>query len=182
MNREEAIKKYYQIYSDNTTLAREIIKKLNYKNDHRLLQMIAESYADEALFNNSDGRINYHKLYYANYYIIKAFDLCSTCSNVLWTMGKIMKNYGENKIAVFCYKSIIELGEKKISKDSCKNDPKITLAQINDSKFELYRLMHRSEPALSKRYLNLYKKGRKKGISTLYKPLKNYLLPGLIGR
>ena len=47
---------------------------------------------------------------------------------------------------------------------------------INDSKFELYRLYHEENPGLSKRYLSMYKSGLKKGVRTIYKPLKKFLL------
>ena len=184
MDREEAINGYHRIFFKDPAKARGIIKKLKYKNDHNLLQMIAETYCSEAFFDEQGLKLrpDMRKLRYAENYIVKAFNIKFTCSNVLWTLAKVRRNYSQYEAAIFCYKEIIELGVRGISRDSCKNEMRVILAQINDSKFELYRLYHKTNPGLSKRYLTLYKQGLKKGIFSLYKPLKNYLLPELIGR
>lgn len=183
--RELAISEYRKKYSTNYKVARDILKKLNYKDDHELLALIAQSYLADARFNN-DGTnkepYDRRMLRYAERYVMRAFNLCPTCSNVLWTLGQIRADYRQNIAAIYCYEDIIEQGVRGISKDSCKNKKGIILSQINDSKFQLYRLHIKKDPALSKRYLKMYKNGLKKGISTLYKPLSKYLVPKLLGR
>lgn len=185
MIRSELIEEYHKVYFSDIILARKLIKTLDYKSDHQLLQMIAQTYLDEARFVNTGGnreQYDRRKLRYAERYIMEAFRIRPNCSNVLWTLAKIRTDYGQNEAAIFCYQDIIRLGVKRISLDSCKNELCIVLAQINDSKFELYRLFHKRNPQLSKRYLTLYYKGLKRGISTLYKPVTKYLLPESIGR
>jgi hypothetical protein len=149
--------------------------------------LIAQSHFDEALFDENGvqkarGDIDRRKRRYAERYIVKAFKIRPICSNVLWTLAKIRTDYGQYDSAIFCYREIIRLGVKGISRDSCKNSTSEILAQINDSKFQLYRLYHNKNPSLSKRYLFLYKNGIKKGIFTLYEPLDKFLLPDVNGQ
>jgi hypothetical protein len=180
MNREETIKEYYKIYLDEPKRARELVKKLKYIDDHLLLQKIAQTYLDEARFTSSGEEkspIDRRKLRYAETYAVKAFKMRPICSNVLWTLAQIRIEYGQDDSAIFCLHEIIRLGVKGISNDSCKNKLSKILAQINDSKFELYRLYYKKNPQLSKRYLTLYKKGLEKGINSLYQPLEKFLLP-----
>jgi hypothetical protein len=179
MNREMILQEYYDIYDSDTTKARNLIKKLDYKNDHYLLQCIAQTYFDEAKFDqngiwnkSSDNR----KLRMAERYIVKAFKIKPTCSDVLWTLGKIRWDYGQMDVAIWCFREIIRLGIRGIVYGGCKKELSIGLAQINDSKFQLYRLYYVTNPSLSKRYLKLYKKGLAKGISTLYEPLEKFLM------
>jgi hypothetical protein len=51
----------------------------------------------------------------------------------------------------------------------------IASAQVNDSKFELYRLFENVDSLKSKRYLIQYKKGLEKGVFTLFYPLEKFL-------
>jgi hypothetical protein len=124
------------------------------------------TYIDEAQFDES-GNWRYladsRKLRMAERYILKAFEIKPTCSNVLWILGKVKTAYGQNGSAIFCYQEIIRMGSKRISNSCCKNDLDITLAQINDSKFELYRLFKNVDSIKSDRYLTQYKKGLDKG-------------------
>jgi hypothetical protein len=178
LNKEGILKQFYKIEKKDQLKARSLIKKLNYQYDHLLLQCIAMTYLDEAQFDkNGDWRYyaDSKKLRMAERYIVKAFEIKSTCSNVLWILGKVRTAYGQNDVAVWCYRSIIELGSKRIVQGCCKNKIDVALAQINDSKFQLYRLYKDANPSLSKRYLTLYKKGLKKGIFTLYKPLEKFI-------
>lgn len=178
-NEKKIMTEYYRIVGKNSLKARDLIKKLNYKEDPHLLQCIAQTYFDEAKFDKKGVWHQYtdrRKLRMAERYIVKAFKINPTCSDVLWTLGKIRWDYGQFDIAIWCFQEIIRLGVRGIVYGGCKKKLSIALAQINDSKFQLYRLYHYTNPSLSKRYLTLYKKGLDKGISTLYKPLKKFLL------
>jgi hypothetical protein len=185
MERQEIITQFHELYSSNSTAARELIKRMDYKMDHRLLQLIALSYVDEASFT-VDGRTkevyDRRKLRYAERYILKAFQIRPICSNVLWTMAKVKKDYGQYDSAIFCYSEIIKLGVSRICRDSCRNTIDVARSQINDSRFELYRLYHNRNPKLSRLYLTLYKKGIRSGIHSLYKPLIKYIIPEFLGR
>ena len=75
-NRDEIINKYKNTVGTNSLKARNLIKKLEYKNDHYLLQCIAQTYLDESIFNNDDTMREYldrRKWRIAEKYIIKAF-------------------------------------------------------------------------------------------------------------
>jgi hypothetical protein len=136
------------------------------------------TYIDEAQFDEN-GKWRFYadsrKLRMAESYIIRAFELKTTCSNVLWILAKVKTAYGQNDSAIFCYNEIIRKGSRGIIHGCCKSTMDIALAQLNDSKFELYRLYKETNHSLSKRYLTLYKKGIKKGIFTLFEPLENFL-------
>lgn len=178
LNKDIVLKRFNKIETRDPAQARNLIKQLNYKYDHYLLQCIAMTYLDEAQFDKNDKWRYYadgRKLRIAERYILKAFTLKPTCSNVLWILGKVKTAYGQPHAAILCFKDIIELGSKRITQGCCKNKLDVALAQINDSKFHLYRLYKESNPSLSKRYLTLYKKGLKKGIFTLYIPLEKFI-------
>jgi tetratricopeptide (TPR) repeat protein len=162
-HREVILKKFDEIYFDDLRKARDLIKTLDYKYDHFLLTCIANTYLDE-------GK---HRL--AERYIVRAFKIKPTCSDVLWILGIVRWDYGQIDIAIFCFKEIIRIGVKGIIKGGCKKPMHIGLAQINDSKLQLYRLLKERQPAVAKRYLASYKKGLSKGIFTLYKPLEKFL-------
>jgi tetratricopeptide (TPR) repeat protein len=178
--KEIILKRFHKIETKDPAKARKLIKQLDYKNDHYLLQCIAMTYIDEAQFDEN-GKWRYYadgrKLRIAENYIYKAFNLNPKCSFVLWILGKIKTAYGQTEAAILCYKDIIEIGSKRITQGCCKNelDIEVAFAQINDSKFHLYRLYKDSNPSLSKRYLTLYKKGLEKGIFTLYIPLEQFI-------
>jgi tetratricopeptide (TPR) repeat protein len=162
-NKEITLKKFDKIYFKDFKKARDLIKKLDYKNDHYLLTCIANTYLDEG------------KLSLAERYIVNAFEIKPNCSDVLWTLGIVRWDYGQTDVAIYCFKEIIKLGIKGIVKGGCKKRMDIGLAQINDSKLQLYRLYKKDKPSLAKRYLTLYKKGLANGIFTLYKPLENFI-------
>jgi len=178
LDEENIIKEFNAIETENPVRARSLIKKLNYKNDHNLLQCIAMTYLDEAQFDEN-GEWRYYadsrKLRMAERYILKAFEIKPTCSNVLWILGKVRTAYGQNDAAIYCYQDIIKLGAKRISNSCCKNDLDISLSQVNDSKFELYRLFKNIDTIKSKRYLTQYKNGLEKRIFTLFVPLEKFL-------
>ena len=178
LNKENILKEFDEIEIDNPVVARGLIKKLNYKADHNLLKSIAMTYIDEADFDeNGEWRFfpDFRKLRMAERYIIKAFKLKPTCSNVLWILAKVKTRYGQDDSAIFCYNEIIRIGTRGIIKGCCKNSLDVAKAQINDSKFELYRMLKDTNPSLSKRYLTLYKKGLEEGIFTLFVPLEKFL-------
>jgi hypothetical protein len=178
VDRANIIDEFNAIETEEPVRARSLIKKLDYKNDHHLLHCIAMTYLDEAQFDEN-GEWRYfadsRKLRMAERFIIKAFEIKPTCSNVLWILGKVKTAYGQIDSAIFCYQEIIRMGAKRISNSCCKNDLDVALSQINDSKFELYRLFKDVDSSKSKRYLTLYKKGLENGIWTLFDPLDKFL-------
>ena len=179
MKLDIVVDEFKKLCEKDYKVARKFLKKFNYKNNHRLLQLIALSYVDEASFYANGMKKEYYDrrcLRYAETYIVKAFKIRPICSNVLWTLAKVRKDYQQYDSAIFCFQEIIRLGVKGICRDSCKNERDTALAQINDSKFELYRLYYNSNPTLSKRYFTMYKNGVRKGINTLYIPLDEYIL------
>ena len=178
INREIILEEFHEIEITNPVKARELIKKLNYKTDHYLLKCISMTYLDEAQFDeNGDWRTypDFRKLRIAEKYIFKAYGLKPTCSNVLWILARIKKAYNQNDSAIFSYTEIIRKGTRGITRGCCKNSLDVALAQINDSKFELYRMLKITNPSLSKRYLTLYKKGLMQGINTLFIPIETFL-------
>jgi hypothetical protein len=179
MHNIKMLSEFYKIVDENPAKAREIIKKLDYKNDHYLLKCVAKTYWDEAKFDkygNWNKKTDERKLRMAERYIVKAFEIKPTCPDVLWLLGFIRWDYGQIDVAIYCFKEIINLGVSRIVYSGCKNELSVGLAQINDSKFELYRLLYDINPSLSKKYLTSYKKGIAKGVKTLYSPLDNFLL------
>jgi hypothetical protein len=174
------LKKYSRIVGVDSESARALIKKLDYHKDPFLLERIAQTYFDEALFNRNGSHREYfegRKLRYAERYIIKAYIINEDCIDVLWTLGKVRKLYKQFELAIYCFKRIIELGRRKSINKSICSDPSLVPIKSNDSKFELYRLYHDiANKSISKRYLEAYKKGVAQGIFTLYKPLEKFLL------
>ena len=155
LNKDEILNEYFSIYFENTTKARELIKKLDYKNDPNLLASIATSYFDE------------NKLRLAERYALKAFALDYLNPKVLWILGLIKWDYGQIDNAIFDFQEIIRIGKRRIDKTGYGEDEEVALARINDSKFQLYRLLKDTKPAVAKRYLREYEKGLKNGYSSI---------------
>jgi tetratricopeptide (TPR) repeat protein len=155
IDKDEVLQKYYDIYLEDTTKARLLIKKLDYQNNPYLLSEIAQSYFDE------------NKLRLAERYILKAFSIDCLNSNVLWVLGLVKWDYGQIESAIFCFKEIIRIGTRRIAKSGYNKTIDVALAQINDSKFQLYRLLKDSNPSVAKRYLKMYEKGLNKGIFSI---------------
>ena len=176
---EKILQDYHNTVGIDSLKARNFIKKLYYKEDHHLLQCIAQTYLDESLFEEDGTMREYldkRKWRMAERYIIKAHIINPDCADVLWVMGAIRKSYGQSDIAIYCFEKIIQLGLKGIAYSGCKLNVEYAKEMINDSKFELYRIYHYTNPKLSKQYLSKYKKGLEKGTSTIFKPLKKFLL------
>ena len=76
VDRDKIINEYHKIYFRDTAAARKLIKKLDTdNNDHQLLQLIAQTYLDEARFTKDRrGKVPYdgQKLRCAERYIVKA--------------------------------------------------------------------------------------------------------------
>lgn len=179
MNREKVLDEYFKTVAKNSLKARNLIKKLDYKEDHYLLRCIAQTYLDESLFEENGKMrlyIDKRKWRLAEHYIFKAFKLNPDCLDVLYTMGSVRRTNNQTDIAIYCYGRIIKMGVKGIGSGVGKIDREYALELINDSKFELYRLYYDKDPGLSKRYLSMYNSGLKKGIRTIYKPLRKFLL------
>ncbi len=181
MNKEKILEEYRNTVSTDSRKARELIKKLDYREDYYLLQCIAQTYLDESRFEDdghSNMRINADKRKWrmAERFIIKAFTINPDSADVLYTMGEVRKIYGQADIAIYCFEKIIKLGVRKIAYGEYGRGIPFAKELINDSRFELYRLCHETDPGLSKRYLSMYKKELKKGVRTIYKPLRKFLL------
>jgi tetratricopeptide (TPR) repeat protein len=155
LNKNEILAEYYQLYFENTSKARSILKKLDYRNDAFVLSEIATSYFDE------------DKLRLAERYVFKAFALDYLNPKVLWILGLVKWDYGQLDNAIFCFKEIIRIGTRRVSKTGYNETIEIALARINDSKFQLYRLLENTSPAVAKRYLRDYEKGLENGCFTL---------------
>lgn len=155
IQKDKILQQYYDLYFKDTTKARLLIKKLDYQKDPYLLSEIAKSYFDE------------NKLRLAERFILKAFSIDCLNSDVLWVQGLVKWDYGQIESAIFCFKEIIRVGARRITKSGYNKSMSIALAQINDSKFQLYRLLINSNPAVAKRYLREYEKGIGKGYFTI---------------
>jgi tetratricopeptide (TPR) repeat protein len=182
MDKEKILAEYRNLVDVNSVKARALIKKLDYKEDYYLLRCIAQTYLDECRFED-DGKSNMRvnidrrKWAMAERYIIKAFKIKPDNAEVLYTMGEVRKIYEEQKdIAIYCFGEIIKLGVRKIASDKYSRGTAFAKELINDSKFELYRIYHATSPGLSKRYLSMYKRGLEKGVRTIFKPLRKFLL------
>jgi len=112
----------------------------------------------------------------AERYVIKAFEINPISPDVLYTMGGVRKASGQNDIAIYCFSKIIKLGIRRIAYGEYGRGIPFAKELINDSKFELYRLYYEDDPGLSKKYLSMYKKGLLKGVKTIFKPLRKFLL------
>lgn len=180
MDRNKTLAEYRNTVGVNSAKARTLIKKLNYKDDPLLLQCIAQTYLDESIFDDKDEMRLYldkRKWRMAERYIIKAFSINSDCANILYTMGKIRKAYGQLDIAIYCFEKIIKQGVKASLINECDLNRDLIKELINDSKFELYRIhFDLKDFALAGRYLAMYKKGLEKSINTIFKPLTKFLL------
>lgn len=174
--------KYRDTVAINPAQARKYIQKLDYKNNFYLLKCIAQTYLDESRFEDyrsckMRARIDKRNWGMAERYIIKAFKLNADNAEVLYTMGEIRKLY-DNQIdlAIYCFETIIKLEVNTIAKQEYSRGKKFANELINDAKFELYRIYFDLNPKLSEKYLRMYKQGIDKGITTIYKPLKKFLL------
>ena len=179
MNQKNILHEYHKIVGFDSKNARQLIKKLDYKNDHYLLQCIAQTYLDECRFNNNGTqRLNFDKKkgMLAEKYIMRAYEINPNCPDVLWVFAKVRETTQQFNLAILYYKKIINLGIKNIVYAGCKLELKIAEELINDSKFELYRLYFNLNPVISRKYLSLYKKGLRHGVHTIYKPLAKYLI------
>ena len=172
--------KYRETVAIDSIKARGYIKRLDYKNNFYLLYCIAQTYLDESRFeNNSDkmkDKINFRKWRMAEKYIIKAFSIDPDNAEVLYTMGEIRKLNNQNDTAIYCFEKLIKLGVTKIVKQEYSRGKYFAKELINDAKFELYRLHFYETPKLSTRYFREYKAGLDKGIESIFKPLKKFLL------
>lgn len=178
--KKKVLQKYYNIVGTDSAKARAFIKKLNYKQDPYLLRCIALTYFDESLLNDDDSQREYfvmRKLRLAEKYIIKAYTLNEDCIDILYTLGNIRNGFRQTDLAIYCYKRIIEIGRKKIPKEDTSTNRSFVQMQVNDSKFQLYRLYHDKEDfILSNKYLSMYKNGLKSGIGTIFKPIEKFLM------
>lgn len=178
-NRDEILEEFYSVISEDSVRARNLIKKLDYKDDPYLLQCIAQTYLDESRFNEDGSQKEYvdrRKWRVAERYIIKAFKINSNCLIVLSTMGSTRKSSGQNDEAIYCFEKIIELGIKEAKGYQYDLNPSLAAELVNDAKFELYRLYYEKDLSLARKYLNSYKKGLKEGVATMFEPLERFLL------
>lgn len=178
-DKEKIIDEYRNTVGTDSVKARNLIKKLDYKEDYYLLQCIAQTYLDECRFeddNTMREQIDKRKWRMAERYIIKAFNINPDNADVLYTMAGVRIASRQFSVAIFCFECIIELGVRKIAYGEYGRGVAYAKELINDSKFELYRLHFDENPKLSAKYLAAYKDGLKKGIRTIYKPIQKFIL------
>jgi hypothetical protein len=180
MNKDQILRQYNKVVGTDSKKARELVKKLNFRNDPYLLQCIAQTYYDESLFNADGSYRDYfdgRKLRLAEKYVIKAYTINEDCINVLWTLGKIRHAFKQIDLAIYCFQRIIEIETKNVpDEDTCTNREFVSI-KVNDSRFHLYRLYHVvGDLKTSKKYLSLYKKNLSRGLKSLYTPLKKFLM------
>jgi hypothetical protein len=155
LDKDKILEEYHNIYFEDTSKARSLLKKLEYKNDPDLLSSIATSYFDE------------NKLRLAERYALKAFDLDYLNPRTLWILGLVKWDYGQIENAIFCFEEIIRIGTRRIRKTGHNETIEVALSRINDSKFQLYRLLKDTSLAVANRYLKKYEKGLRNGCFTL---------------
>ncbi|MDE2026566.1 MAG: hypothetical protein KGJ07_08835 [Patescibacteria group bacterium] len=174
------LNKYWDTYRKNPAKARRYLQKLDYKNNFYLLRCIAQTYLDESQFEpESNKRLketNFRKWRMAEKYIIQAFKMNSDNAEVVYTMGDIRKQNFQDDIAIYCFEKVINLGAKKIASQEYSGGIDFAKELINDARFEMYRLHHHINPKLANKYLEEYKKNIKRGTSTIFIPLKKFLL------
>lgn len=149
------IKEYHDIYQTDTAAARKLIKALDYEKSANLLAEIATSYFDEG------------KLRLAERYTFKAYEIDNLNPKVLWILALVKWDYGQLDSAIFNFQEIIRIGVRRINKCGIDESLGSALARINDSKFQLFRLLKNTKPAVAKRYFNMYEKGLEKGVFSL---------------
>ncbi|MGC4040325.1 MAG: hypothetical protein QM710_05945 [Flavobacterium sp.] len=176
----DLLDKYRDTVANDSKKARRYIQQLDYRDNPYLLNCIAQTYLDEARFeDNSDqirDTINFRKWRMAEKYVIEAFKLNSNHAEILYTMGEIRKLNFQDEIAIYCFEKIIGLGVKKIEKQEYSRGRDFAKELINDSKFELYRLHFITNQKLANKYLRQYQQGIKLGIDSIYIPLEKFLL------
>jgi hypothetical protein len=174
------LERYRELVATDSVKARRCIMTLDYQDNFYLLKGIAQTYLDESLFNDGSNKmrekIDLNKWRMAEKYIIKAFSLNDDHAETLYTMGKIRKACDQNDIAIYCFKRIIKLGVTKISKQEYSRGRNFARMLINDSRFELYRLYFDSDPKKSSKYMEEFKANLKKGVETIFYPLKKFLM------
>jgi len=155
LDKDKILEEYYNIYLEDTSKARSLMKKLEYKDDPNLLSSIATSYFDD------------NKLRLAERYAIKAIALDYLNPKTLWILGLVKWDYGQIENAKFCFEEIIRIGTRRVKKTGYNETIDVALSRINDSKFQLYRLLKDTSPVVANRYLKNYEKGLKNGYFTL---------------
>ncbi len=171
---------YYESVVNNSELARGYIEKLNYSNDPYFLNCIELTYRDQSIFKkNGDARKNLTKRYLnlAKDFNDKAYKLNPSCIEILFIRGTIYNLLYEFQEAIDCFIKIFETENIHNKKVNCGNDSKDVLMMIqNDAYFHLYRLFLKiNSSKIANKFLKVYKEGLKKGISTIYMPIENFM-------
>lgn len=168
------LEKYWNTVATDSAKARNYIRKLDYKDNVYLLGLIAQTYLDECrIEENGNNKINFRKWRMAYNYVMTAYNMDFNNAANIYTIGELRKlKVQDDFLAIFCYKKIIELGVNKIAKQEHSGGRAFARELVNNAKFELYKLYDYT----SKKYLAMYKKGLEKGITTIYTPLKKFLI------
>jgi hypothetical protein len=89
MDKKKILAQYYDSVAVDSVKARNLIKKLDYKEDYYLLRCIAQTYLDESHFKD-DGTarlyLQVRKWRLAEKFIVKAFRINPDNADVLYTM------------------------------------------------------------------------------------------------
>lgn len=164
---------------EDSKLARSYIEKLNFSSSPYLLNCIALTYRDQALFKKNGEyrkRISKKYLLEAKSFSDKAFKLNSKCINVLFIRGTILNHLDKVEDSIDCFLRIIQfkrLGSKKIN---CGDSDLDLLRMIqNDAYFQLFRLFRDTNLPLAKKFFSAYENGLKEGIDSLYKPIDEFI-------
>jgi hypothetical protein len=111
-------------------------------------------------------------------FVDKGFKINQNCRDLLYTKGIIYNALGDTFTTIDCYLAILKLEERTDSVYNCSNsDLPFVQILLNDAKFQLYRLFYDLEDfEMSDKFLEDYKKHLVNGVSTIYKPLANFLM------
>lgn len=175
------LQEYHNHVGSDSAKARAAVLKMPYKKDAYLLCCIALTYRDEGMFfknGKARKRIGVDNMNLAKQYIDKAFKLSPLCRDVLFIKGTIYNALGDPYEAIDCFLAILKSEEDDSPTFNCSGSDEPYIQMLtNDARFQLYRLFHDiGESKISDNFLYKYKKGLKRGINTIYKPLKNYLV------
>lgn len=175
------LNEYYNYVGTDSARARSVIFKMNYQSDGYLLSCIALTYRDEAIFfknGRTRNDIKVEKMILAKEYIDMAYEISPLCRDVLFMKGTIYNSLHDQFSAIDCFIKILESKEDGSLPHNCSESDSAYIKMVtNDARFQLYRLFHNiQEFDISGKFLKEYKTNLKKGVKTIYIPLRTYLV------
>lgn len=167
------LENFKETVGKNSRLARSYIESMDYESNAFLLNCIALTYRDQAVFKKN-GKYRKKKknkyLKLAIKFSNKAFELNHRCINVLFIRGTILISLNRIEEAINCFGEIIQIEDFASPDINCSNMTIDELLMVqNDAYFRLYHLFKDNySKKVAKKFLKQYKKGLKKGIDTIY--------------